>query len=199
MAIDDPQANQPAMQIETIDLRTIREGDARAIATLLCAVWPKLGRTVETLTADLVTRWRDYRGPEAEYPRSFVIRENGKVIAHASATPRMISTKVGELRILALARVCTDPDARGRKLGDLVARAAFDLVDNGTFAFALFQTNEAVKPFYERFGAVPVDNRFINSVADDPTASPFWDRVIMRYPAKPGWPAGEIDLRGPGW
>jgi hypothetical protein len=46
---------------------------------------------------------------------------------------------------------------------------------------------------------VTVDNRFVNSTAEDPHASPFWDRVIMRYPAKAGWPAGEIDLRGPGW
>jgi hypothetical protein len=80
-----------------------------------------------------------------------------------------------------------------------MAKAAFDLVDEGAFPFALFQTNEAVQPFYDRLGAIPVDNRFVDSTADDPTANPFWDKVIMRYPATPGWPQGEIDLKGPGW
>jgi hypothetical protein len=56
-----------------------------------------------------------------------------------------------------------------------------------------------VRTFYERLGAVTVDNRFINSLAENPTASPWWDKVIMRYPGKSGWPSGEIDLRGPGW
>jgi len=187
------------MKIETIDRRTISEADARAIGELLVAIWPKPGRTVDSRTAEVMTQWKDYRGPEDEHPRSFLVREGGRVIAHASAYPRPIGTSSGEMTVLALARVCTDPAVRGRKLGQAVVMEAFDLVDHGPFPFALFQTSDAVRPFYERLGAVTVDNRFINSLAEDPTANPFWDRVIMRYPAKPGWPAGEIDLRGPGW
>jgi predicted GNAT family N-acyltransferase len=188
-----------AMDIETIDLRTISEPDARAIAKLVCAIWPKPGRTVDGLTADLLGRWKAYDGIEAQHPRSFFIREGGRMIAHASAVPRTIGTSRGDMTILALARVCTDPAARGRNLGQTVARAAFQLVDNGTFPFALFQTNEPVKPFYDRLGCVTVSNRFINSTATDPSSSAFWDSVIMRYPNKPGWPDGDIDLRGPGW
>jgi predicted GNAT family N-acyltransferase len=200
MVKDYPQARRgPMMHVETIDLRRISEADARAIGELLVTIWPKPGRTVETRTRELLAQGPAYRGPDAQHPRSFLVRENGRVIAHASALSRTIRSSEGELRVLALARVCTDPAVRGRRLGDLVTRAAFNLVDDGTFPFALFQTSEAVKPFYERFGAVQVDNRFVNSQAEDPSASPFWDKVIMRYPAKPGWPAGEIDLRGPGW
>jgi hypothetical protein len=81
----------------------------------------------------------------------------------------------------------------------MVVRAAFDLVDHGAYPFALFQTGEKVRPFYEKLGCVTVDNRFVNSLADDPQAYPFWDTAIMRYPAGPGWPSGEVDLRGPGW
>ena len=187
------------MTIETLDLRTISEADAWAIAELLVAVWPKPGRTVENLSAGLLTQWQDYRGPEAEHPRAFAVREGGRVIAHAAGYPRTIGTGAGDLTVLALARVCTDPAARGRKLGQAVTLATFELVDNGLFPFALFQTSEAVCPFYERLGAVAVDNQFINSSADDPAFPPFWDRVIMRYPAKAGWPAGQIDLRGPAW
>jgi hypothetical protein len=103
------------------------------------------------------------------------------------------------LTILALARVCTDPAVRGRKLGDAVVRATLRLVDNGAFPFSLFQTSEEVRPFYERLGAVVIDNRFINSLAEDSTADPFWAPVRMRYPSTGEWPTGEIDLRGPGW
>jgi predicted N-acetyltransferase YhbS len=187
------------MQIETIHLRTISEFDARAIGELLMAIWPKPGRTVETYAQSLVSQGAAYNGPAERQPRSFLIREDGRVIAHASVNPRTIGTSQGDLTILALARVCTLPAVRGRKLGDTVVRETFKLVNDGTFPFALFQTTEPVKPFYERFGAVEIDNRFINSLADDPTASPWWDKVIMRYPGNVGWPAGEIDLRGPGW
>lgn len=187
------------MHIETLDLRTIDEADARAIGELLIAIWPKPGRTVETYTATVLGQWRGYRGPEDEHPRSFLVREGGRVIAHSSACPRTIGTGTGDMTILALARVCTDPAVRGRRLGQAVVLEAFDLVDHGPYPFALFQTTEAVGPFYERLGAVTVNNRFVNSQADDPMANPFWDKVVMRYPGKPGWPAGEIDLRGPGW
>jgi len=187
------------MRIETIDRRRISEADARAIAELLHAIWPKPGRTVDTRVAEMLTDWKNYAGPEDEHPRSFLVREGSRVIAHASAYPRTIGTPDGEMTILALARVCTDPAARGRKLGQAVVMEAFDLVDHGPFPFALFQTSESVRPFYERLGAIAIDNCFVNSLAPDPTASPWWDKVIMRYPAKPGWPVGEIDLRGPGW
>jgi len=187
------------MKIETLDRRTLSEDDARAIAELLLAIWPKAGRTVDSRTAELVNQWKVYRGSERQFPRSFVAREGGRIIAHASADPRTIATRNGEFTVLALARVCTAPEARGRKLGQAVVRAAFGLVDDGTFPFALFQTGVAVRPFYERLGAVEVQNDFVNSLGDDPAASPFWDKVIMRYPAGPGWPAGEIDVRGPGW
>lgn len=187
------------MNVETRDLRTINEADARATMELVCAIWPKPGRTVETMTADLSERWRHYDGPEAQHPRSFLIRDRDRVVAHATAVPRTIGTTSGPITVLALARVCTTPEVRGQHLGEAMARAAFSLVDNGVFPFSLFQTTDNVKAFYDRLGAVVIHNRFVDSTAQDPTASPWWSPVIMRYPAKPGWPEGEIDLRGPGW
>ena len=130
--------NDPVL-IETLDRRSICEADARLIAEMIVAIWPKPGRTVETQTADLVAQWKNYDGPEAEYPRSFFIREGSSGIAHASAYPRTIRTRHGDKTVLALARVCTAPAARGRKLGDAVVRAAFNLVDRGTYPFASFK------------------------------------------------------------
>jgi GNAT superfamily N-acetyltransferase len=188
-----------AMQIETIDRRTISEADARAIAELIVSIWPKPDRTVDNFTADMLTQWSNYQGPKDQHPRSVAIREAGRVMAHASAYPRTIGTRQGDMTVLALARVCTDPAVRGKRYGDAVVRAAFALVDETVFPFALFQTTPQVRPFYERLGSVVIDNLFVNSFADDPTANPFWAEVAMRYPASPGWPAGRIDLRGPGW
>src|SRR4051794_34915244 len=193
------QATGGSPKIEVIDRRTIGEADARAIAELVVSIWPKPERTVDNFTAEILAQWKDYRGPEAERPRSFLVRDGGRVVAHASAYPRTVGTAKGDLPVLALARVCTDPAVRGRKLGDAVVRASFELVDHGPFPFALFQTTTPVRPFYERLGAVAIDNTFVNSLADDPTANPFWAGVHMRYPGTGDWPTGQIDLRGPGW
>jgi predicted N-acetyltransferase YhbS len=187
------------MHLETLDRRKLSDDDALAIAELVVSIWPKPGRTAETLAAEMLVQWRDYRGPERQHPRSFLVRESGRAIAHASFDPRTIETSKGDITVLALARVCTDPAARGRKLGQAVVRAAFDLVDDGAFPFALFQTTDPVQAFYDNLGAVRIHNRIVNSLADDPTANPFWSPVIMRYPAGPGWPEGQIDLRGPGY
>jgi predicted N-acetyltransferase YhbS len=196
---DISQATRSFPNIEVIDRRTINEADARAIAKLIVSIWPKIGRTVETFTAEVLTQWRDYRGPEDEHPRSFLIREAGRVVAHSSAYPRTIGTANGDMTVLALARVCTDPVVRGQKLGEAVVRATFGLVDHGPFPFALFQTTTEVRPFYERLGAIAIDNTFVNSLSEDQKADPFWAEIRMRYPATGDWPTGEIDLRGPGW
>jgi predicted N-acetyltransferase YhbS len=186
-----------AMQVETLDRRAIAEPDLRAIAELLDKVFTKRG--VETRMQRLTEEWQTYTGPEAMYPRSFVIREDGRTVAHAAALPRLIGTSEGDLTVLGLVHVCTDPDARGHKLGQAVVRAAFDLVDHGPYEHALFQTSNSVRGFYEKLGAGIVTNRIINSTSADPYKNPFWDDVVMRYPAAKHWPAGDIDLRSPGW
>jgi predicted GNAT family N-acyltransferase len=193
------QATGRSPKIEVIDRRNIGEADARAIAELVVSIWPKPERTVDNFTAEILAQWKDYRGPEAERPRSFLVREGDRVVAHASVYPRTVGTSKGDITVLALARVCTDPAVRGRKLGDAVVRASFELVDHGPFPFALFQTTTPVRPFYERLGAVVIANTFVNSLAADPKANPFWADVAMRYPAAGDWPKGEIDLRGAGW
>jgi predicted GNAT family N-acyltransferase len=187
------------MQIETIDRRNISEADARALAELIVSIWPKPDRTVDNFTAEMLSQWSYYQGQENQHPRSFVIREGGRVVAHASAYPRTIGTEQGDMTVLALARVCTDPGVRGKRYGEAVVRAAFGLVDDGSFPFALFQTTQPVRQFYERLGSIVIENEIVNSLAEDPAANPFWAEVAMRYPAGSGWPSGKIDLRGPGW
>jgi hypothetical protein len=143
--------------------------------------------------------WAAYQGPDAQRPRSLFIREGGRVVAHSGIDARTIGTTHGDLTVLALARVCTDPSLRGKSLGAAIVRETFKLVDDGTFLWSLFQTSHKVRPFYERLGACQIPNRIVNSLGDEPMKNPFWDEIVMRYPNKPGWPEGDIDLRGPGY
>jgi len=175
------------------------EATARAIADVLCRVWPKPGRTVETRVEKMKADWAAYNGPESQRPRSIFIRDGERVVGHAGADARTVGTSKGEVTVLALARVCTDPAERGRNLGAAVVREAFKLVDQGIYEWSLFQTTHKVRPFYEKLGACLVSNRIVNSLGDDPTKNPFWDEIVMRYPSRAGWPDGDIDLRGPGY
>ena len=137
-------------------------------------------------------------GTDEQAPQCFQVREQGRVIAHATFVPRTIGTSAGDMTIAGLARVCTDPDYRGQGLGPMVVRPIFDLVDNGVFPFSLFQTSHKVRPFYEKLGGCLVEAPVVNS-RDDSGDPPFWDEIVMRYPAEKNWPEGEIDLRGPGY
>jgi len=186
-------------RIVTIDRRRMSETDACMIAELLCKVWPQSGRIIQTRLAEMRSAWQDYRGPEAQFPRSFIIRSAGRAVAHAEISPRTIRTIAGEITIGALAGVCTDPSVRGSGLGVRMVREAFGLVDDGTFPFALFQNYIDKRPFYEKLGARSIDNPIINSRGEDPRTNPFWADVAMVYPATKTWPRGEIDLCGPGY
>ncbi len=185
--------------IETWDARTLTPAQAQAIGELICLVWPKPNVTVEDIAAQSLALGREYCGPDAQTPRSYVVLKERRLLAHALVFGRTIRTADGEMTIAALARVCADPGSRGEGLGEAVTRAAFAAVDRGEFAFSLFQTSEQVRPFYEKLGAVAVDNPIINSLAEGPKTNPFWHQETMRYPAHGQWPSGTIDLRGPGY
>jgi len=187
------------MQVEILDARTLSEADAQAISELLVRVWPNSPKTVEVRRRQMLELRQGYTGSDAQAPRSFILREGDRVVAHAVVLPRTIGTSAGDMTIAGLARVGTDPDMRGRGLGEVVVRASFALVDSGDFLFSLFQTTPEVRPFYEKLGACTVDNPIINSLGDDLHTPPFQDKAIMRYPSSGSWPEGEIDLRGPGY
>jgi len=185
--------------IETFDARSLTDAKARSIAELLVRVWPKKNRTVGEMMEQLFKTVRRDAGSGKQAACSLVIRQSDRTIAHALIFPRMVNSSAGKMVVQALARVCTDPEYRGHQLGIQIVRAAFALVDDGTFSFSLFQTSDEVRPFYERLGSCKVDNPFVDSTASDKTQSPFSDRVIMRYPSGGDWPVGEIDLCGPGY
>lgn len=187
-------------EIEIVPSSKLCEATARSAGELLVRVWPRPGVTVEARMRQLLEPGLGYQGPDDTAPRSVVVREHGKVVAHAALFPRTVLTQQGPLSVAGLAKVCVDPDLRGRRLGERVVRGAFEAVDSGHFPFALFQTARAVQSFYEHLGCCQVTNRFVNSLAVDPEANPWWDEVVMRYPAsRTDWPSGVIDIHGPGF
>jgi GNAT superfamily N-acetyltransferase len=143
---------------------------------------------------------RMFDGPDEYAPMCYAVIEDEAALAVAYTFARRVGTASGELPILALAGVVVDKARRGTGLGRAVVRAAFERVDSGVFPFSLFQTDNHNRGFYTKLGAAFVDNPVVNSLsADDPTAPAFWDDLVVVYPDKPGWPQGEIDLRGPGY
>lgn len=123
---------------------------------------------------------------------------DGVFVAAAHSFVRTIGTEAGDLDVLALAGVATEPARRRAGFGTAVVLDALARVERGEVPLCLFQTGPA-RGFYERLGCVTADNRFVNSVGDPPEASPWFDDWVMRYPAAAAWPGGEVDLRGPGY
>ncbi len=187
------------MHIESLDLRTISDADALQIAELLVRIWPNSEKTVAVRQSQLLELGQKYAPDEKPAPQSFFIRESGQIIAHSAVLPRSIGSPTGDLKIAGLTRVGTSPEQRGRGLGQIIVRPVFDLVDRGDYQFSLFQTTQQVRPFYEKLGACVIDNPIVNSLGIEHQESPFWDKVIMRYPSDQAWPQGEIDMRGPGY
>lgn len=176
---------------------TLRQ--ARALCTLIDRAFPEApGPGEERVRRFLESRAKN----ELEL---FTVWAGDRAIASATIFPRTVQAESGMLTLMALAAVCSDPNSRGWGLGRAVVRAAFDEVDRGRFPVTLFQTG--VPEFYRKLGARAVDNRFVNSRFDASTATPgrgtadnpWWNPHVMIYPAAFAWPAGTIDLLGPGY
>ncbi len=188
-----------SLAIETIPLASITQAQALEIGQLLARVWPKPGKDAPFRAQQLLDAGRRLDDGLLVPPRSCVVLDGSKVVGHAMIEQRTVATTAGPLDLLALSKVCSDPDRRGEGIGPMVVHAAFAPVDLGLLPFSLFQTSVAVRPFYERLGACLVEQPITNSHAADPTACPFWDDFVMRYPAPGAWPTGPIDLLGPGY
>jgi GNAT superfamily N-acetyltransferase len=190
---------QHAIEERTIDAGPIDARVASDINRLMLDAWPHLTQQREGTVRFLLQRWSAYEGPPQQGPRYHLIYQAGEPIALAHTFGRTVCTSDGALTVMGLANVCVDARWQGRGYGQQVVEAALARVDLGDFPLSLFQTSLKVEPFYLRLGAARATNRFFNSLADDPTANPFWEPVAMRYPATAPWPASEVDLQGPGF
>lgn len=172
---------------------TMSEQELRAVFALLWQIWPGKN-SFEEAFANFKKSIPEYarRGTDSH---RFVIWEGEQVVAHANIFPREVHTKRGSIRLGALSAVCTHTNYRGRRFGAQVVRAAFDLVDNGTFPVALWMATVPI--FYEKLGARIIQSSWINTKnAEDQNTDPWPDVQKMIYPANYAWPAGQIDLNG---
>ncbi len=132
----------------------------------------------------------------SQMPRHrWIIREQGRVIAHVAVHDKSVGTPVGDLAIGGVAEVAVRPDFRGRGLvRQLIAAAHADLVWRGVpFAFLFGDHN-----VYESSGYVPVNNplRFYDPSRNEWCVRPDASAMVALLGSTP-WPEGEIDLRGP--
>ncbi len=172
---------------------------ATKMVALSQRIWPRDASPEEEARAE-AEKARSFDGPADQAPMCYAIVENDEPIAIAYTFARQIETSGGLMTIMALAGVAVDEPYRGKGLGKQIVKAAFGRVDKGLFPFTIFQTGPQNKSFYERLGCASVDNKVVNSLSEmDKDASPFWEDVILRYPATGDWPGGMIDLLGPGY
>ena len=167
--------------------------ELRAVFTLLWQTWA-WHDSFEKAFVDFKKKIPEYVRLGTDSHR-FVIWEGEQIVAHASLFAREVHTEHGSICLGALSAVCTHMDYRKQGFGAQVVRAAFELVDNGTFPVSLWMTT--VPGFYEKLGACIIQNSWVNSQnTDDPTADPWPDEQKMVYPARYAWPSGQIDLNG---
>jgi GNAT superfamily N-acetyltransferase len=166
---------------------------ATSIARLLLTVFPQT-KTVDELTAEMLGNLPNF----AQYAGA-VIYDKDEIVAFAGGMARIIEHGADRRRekVLALFGVATAPEFRGRGYGREIVAAQLARVDAGEFALGLWQTG--LPEFYEKFGAVRVANKFINSFAS-PTSPAFWDTSVMVYPPTKWRDQNEvIDLLGAGY
>ena len=187
------------LPIQTLAAAGLSEADLRGVCELHQEAFDRPGRSLDQRLAEARARWIDPDIPDESGRLVHLIRDGERVVGVSMSLVRVIRTEQGPLTVLGLAGVATAGSHRGRGLGKRVIQAAWHPVDEGRYPVCLFQTG-AARGLYERLGARVVDNRFVDSTdAADPEANPFRDEVAMIYPGTADWPAGTIDLQGPGY
>lgn len=181
------------MKVVTSQPKQLSKSTIEYINELVYSTWP------ESPTASLSTK---------EKIKAFFQRNPGKLchmvydgkelIAYSESAPRKIVIALQDFEVMALSCVCVNPKYRGKGLGALIVRAAFDRVDKGEFSVSLFQTG--VPEFYTKLDCKHVENQFIDSTnPKEPEKNPFWDDHVMIYPKHFLWPTGRVDILGKGF
>jgi GNAT superfamily N-acetyltransferase len=187
------------IRVETLMAPDIADGDFLQLASLIRLMLRDKSRDERELAESMRQEWSSYSGPPELQGRRFIVRDSGRIVANADLLPRKMLTSRGRELAAGLCAVISHPDVRGRGFGKAVVRAAFDHVDSGDFSFALFQSRDDARGFYEKLGCHVVYSPVINSRNDeDPEENPFWEEWVMSYSIAE-MPDGEIDVLGPGY
>ena len=165
------------------------------IVSLIYSTWPKPNKSVDQLVEETIDLEKN--NPE-QFTRRFVIWEYGKAVAHSKIFPRTIFTGLSKIKVAALTAVCVSKNHRGSGLGREIIEHVFQYLSDSFSGVTLFQTN--VPEFYKQFGAIRVNNRFVNrSDIQNPDSNPWWEDNIMIYPGSYEFPTTLINLNGPAY
>lgn len=106
--------------------------------------------------------WPDgFRGPNRlrnwitrleHHPRSYVLVENGLLIAHAQVVWKMLEHAGEVYKTYGLTGVFTYPSFRGQGYGLRVIQAATDAIAHSDAEIGMFHCDPALKDFYTRAG-----------------------------------------------
>lgn len=181
------------MDIQNLPFDQVSESLMLKAEELIRATWPE-AHPAEATTDQILA---DFKARTPNKVCHFILEED-QVIGYAESFPRTINTVEGKRTILGLGAVCVDTAQRGRGLGALVVKQAFERLPENDTDVCLFQTG--VPQFYEKLNCRLIDNQIVNSLnTEDPEANPFWDDYIMIYPKQNHWPTGKVDLLGKGY
>ncbi|MEM9160824.1 MAG: GNAT family N-acetyltransferase [Verrucomicrobiota bacterium] len=188
------------MLVERLGRADLSRSDNLELISLWEEVWPQAGGSVEEKLADAERKTEaaaEQKGDLSE--RIHRLHVEGRLVAVCRTFLREIQyVDTGEnTSVLALASVCTKPVERGNGFGRRVVEDAFRRLEDEGIGLSLFQTG--VPDFYRKMGCRTVSNRFLNSFADNPEATPWWDDWAVIYPAEANWREAPVDLRGAGY
>lgn len=170
----------------------IKETEVPLINALTDLTWPSTKPT----SASRQKRLKDFYERNAD-KTCYFIYDQSKLVGFAESFPRTIRSGPEKTEILGLGTVCVHPDYKGQGLGAQLVKACFKRVDAGEFPLSLFQTG--VPEFYHKLNCKIIKNKIVNSLAEDPTANPFWDPYVMVYPREFIGFQFDIDLLGKGY
>jgi len=180
------------LELRVTPATDLTDADWLELAEFLHTIWPN---------PDLSSEGRAEHREDAatDRPASEVIRtyDGERLIAAGQTFGREVLVDGQRRNALALAAFAVAEDRRGEGMGKQVVLEAFKRVDSGAFEFAIFQTG--VPGFYQPMNCRVIDNKVVNSLADDPNANPFEDTHVMVYPANTLLGTGPVDMLGPGY
>ena len=190
----DQKESELISEINFSDGPKVSHKQANSIADLLFETWGSPETSVAKITDNVLNKWKDWvEASENNSPKTYVMWKESTCLAHAWLRPVKAFTQKGEITVAELGAVCVRETLRGKGLGTKLIKRVFDDVDQSSYQFCIFSTENRVQAFYERLGARKVTNRFIDSITEK---SPFWGEIMMVYPRTGDWSEGEIDMRG---
>jgi predicted acetyltransferase len=92
---------------------------------------------------------------------SWVIEEDGRLIAHLRVFDRKVRVGGTELRVAAIGNVITTPDQRGRGLAGRLLGAMLQELPTDGFPYSLLRAYQSV--LYERYGWAPIEEELVRA------------------------------------